>query len=200
MVDADFFNKQHVKDDVPPLDTTVFDKPIIFSLGREFRDYPTLIKAVHDLGVHLVILAGSLWSKRANTVQGQSLPSNVYVLDRRLSYKELRYMYDVSQFIVIPLFNVDFQAGVTSLLEAMSMEKAIICSAAPGQTDVVADGETGLYVPPEDVAALREAIVQLLNDPQEAARMGKNGRKRIHESMSLARYVARLNQFVNPPQ
>lgn len=195
MVDAEFFNK-HLVDDTPLLESVPTDKPIIFSLGREFRDYPTLIEAVRDLDVQLVISAGSLWSKRTNSIQGHPLPPNVHVFDHRLSYKELRYMYDISQFIVIPLYNVSFQAGVTSLLESMAMEKALICSATPGQTDVVVEGETGIYVEPENPAVLREAIVNLLNAPEQAAFLGRNGRSRIDNHMSLEKYVSRLNKYV----
>ena len=96
----------------------------------------------------------------------------------------------------MPLYNVNFQAGVTAILEAMAMERAVICSRTPGQTDVIVEGETGLYVPPEDPRALRQAIEYLLANPDVAERMGKAGRKRIEELMSLDRYVARLSEYV----
>jgi glycosyltransferase involved in cell wall biosynthesis len=96
----------------------------------------------------------------------------------------------------MPLYNVNFQAGVTALLEAMAMEKAIICSKTPGQTDVIIEGETGLYVPPEEPAALRAAICHLLEHQEEAARMGRNGRQLIEERMSLEQYVRGLLPYV----
>jgi glycosyltransferase involved in cell wall biosynthesis len=43
---------------------------------------------------------------------------------------------------------------------------------------IVADGETGILVPPGDPVALRSAIQQLLADPLLRARMGAEGRKR----------------------
>jgi hypothetical protein len=36
----------------------------------------------------------------------------------------------------VPLLDVPFQAGVTTILEAMAMEKTVICSRTLGQTDV----------------------------------------------------------------
>lgn len=193
MVDANFFAPEQASqpdDFLPELD----DRPIISSVGLEFRDYPTLMEAVRGLDVQVVIAAASPWSKRADTTADQDIPDNVLV--RRFTQFELRDLYAMSAFFVMPLFNVNFQAGVTALLEAMALEKAIICSQTPGQTDVVVEGETGLYVPPEDAAALRAAIVHLLENPQEAERMGHNGRKRIVNYMSLERYVERLNQIV----
>jgi glycosyltransferase involved in cell wall biosynthesis len=96
----------------------------------------------------------------------------------------------------MPLYNVNFQAGVTALLEAMAMELAVICSRTPGQTDVVVEGQTGIYVPPENPEALRAAICRLLEQQTEAERMGKNGRQRIIEKMSLERYVEGLLPYV----
>ena len=185
MVDTRFFSPQQVTAQV---------RPMICSAGLEFRDYPTLIKVAADLAVEVVIGAGSPFSKRPNTAQQADLPANVTV--SRFTQFELRQLYADSLFVVMPLYNVDFQAGVTVILEAMAMEKAIICSGTPGQTDVVIDGETGIYVPPEDPVALRDAIAYLLANPEVAARMGKAGRRRVEREMSLDCYTERLNGFV----
>jgi glycosyltransferase involved in cell wall biosynthesis len=96
----------------------------------------------------------------------------------------------------MPLENVEFQAGVTAILEAMAMGKAVICTRTPGQTDVIIEGETGLYVPAGDDAALRAAIQHLLDLPAEAQRMGHNGRRLVEQTMSLDAYTTRLAQFV----
>ena len=185
MVDTRFFSPQQVTAQV---------RPMICSAGLGFRDYPTLIKVAADLAVEVVIGAGSPFSKRPNTAQQADLPANVTV--SRFTQYELRQLYADSLFVVMPLYNVDFQAGVTVILEAMAMEKAIICSGTPGQTDVVIDGETGIYVPPEDPVALRDAIAYLLANPEVAARMGKAGRRRVEREMSLDCYTERLNGFV----
>jgi glycosyltransferase involved in cell wall biosynthesis len=58
----------------------------------------------------------------------------------------------------MPLYQVDFQAGVTAILEAMAMGKAVICTRTPGQADIILEGETGLYAEPCDPATLRLAI------------------------------------------
>jgi glycosyltransferase involved in cell wall biosynthesis len=76
------------------------------------------------------------------------------------------------------------------------MEKAIVCTRTEGQTDVVIDGETGLYVTPADPAALKEAITRLLNDSACRERMGRAGRQRIENEMSLDCYIERLDVFV----
>lgn len=196
MVDSHFFaSDQVIAHDSALSNELLIGKPMSCSVGLEFRDYPTLMKAVKGLDLQVVVAAGSPWSKRKDSTEGTDIPENVVV--RRFTQYDLRQVYADSAFMVMPLYNVNFQAGVTAILEAMSMSKAVICSQTPGQTDVVIEGETGLYVPPDDPKALRKAIQHLLDHPEEAARMGRNGRKRIEEYMSLDRYVERLERYVD---
>ncbi len=195
MVDTEFFQPDKANEDRAVLpELSQIQCPIICAVGLEFRDYPTLMIAVEDLDIHVVIAAASPWSKRSDSTSGQSIPANVTV--SRFSQYELRDVYAKSAFMVMPLFDNEFQAGVTALLEAMAMEKAVICSQTAGQTDVIIDYETGLYVPPENPIALRHEIIALLNQPHEAKRMGRNGRIHVEESMSLFHYVKRLNLHV----
>jgi len=188
MVDSDFFSCARVVPRPTPVPRQ------ICAVGLEFRDYPTLMRAVDGLDVRVVIAAASPWSKRVDTTQDQKIPANVTV--RRFSQFELRQVYADSAFVVMPLFDVNFQAGITSILEAMAMERAVICSRTSGQTDVIVDGETGVYVPPGDAAALRAAIAHLLDHPAEAERMGYAGRRLIDAQMNLDRYVERLQAYV----
>jgi glycosyltransferase involved in cell wall biosynthesis len=194
MVDADFFALGMAQGNsrLPlPRDPAL---PVICAVGLEFRDYATLIKAVKGLNVLVIIAAASPWSKRADTTTQQEIPENVIV--QRFSQYELRDLYKASQFVVMPLFNVNFQAGVTAILEAMAMERAVICSRTPGQTDVIVENETGIYVPSEDPQALRAAIQNLLDHPAMAEKMGKKGRQRILREMSLDCYVERLSTYL----
>lgn len=194
MVDADFFSPNRAGQVDLNLELNNPNAPLICAVGLEFRDYKTLMAAVKDLDIQVVIAAASPWSKRPDTTTNQDIPDNVLV--RRFTQFELRELYAMSRFFVMPLYNVDFQAGVTALLEAMAMELAVICSQTPGQTDVVVDGETGCYVPPEKPEALRIAIDDMLQNKEQTLQMGINGRRRIEQKMSLERYVAGLLPYV----
>jgi glycosyltransferase involved in cell wall biosynthesis len=77
----------------------------------------------------------------------------------------------------MPLVEVDFQAGITTILEAMSMALPVVCTRTTGQTDTILDGETGVYVAPGDAGALRAAIERLLANEEEAGRLGANARR-----------------------
>jgi glycosyltransferase involved in cell wall biosynthesis len=156
----------------------------ICSAGLERRDYAPLLEAVRGLDLTLTIAAGgSPWTKH-DPLAEHNLPPNV--IKRRIGYQEMRDLYDRSEFVVVPLQDVDFQAGSLVMYEAMAMGKAVIATrtAAHRYGDIVRDGETGLLVPPGDARALRQAIIRLHEDPAEAARLGANGRRVVEEGLN----------------
>jgi glycosyltransferase involved in cell wall biosynthesis len=183
MVDTDFFSP----DAAPPDDG---DERVISAAGLEFRDYPTMIEAVRGIDHPCVIAAGSRWSKRSDSSSGVTLPANVAVCS--LGYEELRQLYSRSAVVVVPLFETDFQAGITTILEAMAMGKAVICTRTAGQTDTIQDGDTGVYVRPGDVSAMRSAIVALLDDPARAAEIGGRAREHVIATASIEAYAGRV--------
>ena len=71
-------------------------------------------------------------------------------------------------------------------IEAMTVGRPLVASRTGGLPDLVAHGETGLLVPPGDVAALREALDNLLGDPERRARMGAAARGRARSYRAAA--------------
>jgi glycosyltransferase involved in cell wall biosynthesis len=67
------------------------------------------------------------------------------------------------------------------VLEAMATGRPVIASRIGGLQDVVRHEETGLLVPPGDVAALRTAMQRLLEDPDLRRRFGEAGLQHIAE-------------------
>jgi glycosyltransferase involved in cell wall biosynthesis len=202
-------------------DDTVGDEPLICSAGLEYRDYPTLLAAVRDLPVDLMIAAGSRWSRHASGLRAEEIPNNVQVTS--LDYTGLRDLYRRSRFVVVPLRPVENQAGITTILEAMSIGKAVIVTATNGQCDIVrgrlcgVDGssnelhgdpavfglpadlaaqETGLYVPPGDAQALRAAIEYLLAHPEKARQMGAAGRRVVERGLTIERFTERFADLI----
>ena len=188
MVDQEFFTPERVTPNSSA-------RPQVCAVGLERRDYETLLRAVEDLDVHVVIAAASPWSKRRGGVGTRTIPSNVTV--RNFTQYELRQLYADSCFMVMPLEDVKFQAGVTAILECLAMGKAVICSRVPGQTDVVVEDENGRYVPPGDPLTLKTEIRRLLSRPEEAVRLGANGRKLIECQMNLDLYVQNLTDVLH---
>jgi glycosyltransferase involved in cell wall biosynthesis len=169
-------------------------RPMICSAGQELRDYPTLVEAARDLDVDVVLAAASPWSKRADTSAGIDIPANVTVTS--LSPFELRQLYGEAALVVVPIQETDFQAGITTILEAMSMSRPVICTRTEGQTDTIVDGETGVYVPIGDVAALRAGIRRLTSEPDEAGRLAEAALRWVRQQADIEVYAARLAALV----
>jgi glycosyltransferase involved in cell wall biosynthesis len=74
-----------------------------------------------------------------------------------------------------------------ALLEALASGRACVASTADSLPEVV--GSAGLLVPPSDPAALGAAIVRLLSDPGERARLGAEARVRA-DAFSVEKMVA----------
>jgi glycosyltransferase involved in cell wall biosynthesis len=199
------------------------EAPMICSVGLEYRDYPTLIEAVRGLDARLEIAAASYWSHHKKVSDEPSLPPNVHIGAHQ--YLSLRYLYAAARFVVVPLVEVPNQAGITVILEAMAMGKAVIVSATRGQTDTVRDRRnhgygrvaravlpgfldapdvpedlkrlpTGFYVQPGDPVELRKAISYLLAHPEVAEELGRNGRRVVESLMSLDAFVERIAQVI----
>lgn len=148
-----------------------------------------------------------------------SLPPNVLI--KSYNYIELRRLYTAARFVVVPLRETDFQAGATVILEAMAMGKAVIVSGTRGQTDIVRDSRndgrgpvvrewwpgfldvpgvaetlgslpTGFYVTPGDPHELRDTIQYLLDHPEIADELGRNGQCVARAYFSLDAFVERF--------
>jgi glycosyltransferase involved in cell wall biosynthesis len=77
-----------------------------------------------------------------------------------------------------------------ALLEAASAGVAVVACDVGGVPDVVADGETGVLVPRDDAAALRNAIASLLGAADERRRLGAAARRHVERRFDTTRLVA----------
>lgn len=185
-VDVKFFRPTTVKGDM------------ICAVGFEMRDYPTLIEALRDLDIRCHIAVGTGREVRGQgqvNRTGKPLPLGITV--GKKNYHDLRDLYARSRFVVVPILpSSDTDNGVTAILEAMAMGKPVICSRVRAQIDVVRDGLNGLYVPPGDPIALREAIVYLWNHPDKAAEMGREGRALVEANHTMERFYEGVKRAV----
>ncbi len=76
-----------------------------------------------------------------------------------------------------------------TLLEAMATGLPVVACDVGGNPEVVADGQTGILVPPRDPAAIAEAIQRLNDDPQLVRRLGNQGRARVEAKFCVRKMV-----------
>jgi peptidoglycan/xylan/chitin deacetylase (PgdA/CDA1 family) len=99
------------------------------------------------------------------------------------------YQKHVEAFL--PTFDIFVLPSLTegiplALLEAMAVRVAVVATAVGGVPEVVRHRESGLLVPPDNPAALQQAIIELLRQPQERLQMAEAAGKRIRERFDLA--------------
>lgn len=101
-----------------------------------------------------------------------------------------------ADMIVIPQKDTQYtQAQIPNkLFEAMSMGKPIIASSTADIPEIL--GAAGLTVPPGDPEALAGMIDRLIDDPQEAATLGRRARDRYLEKYSRECLGEKLEQII----
>ena len=73
------------------------------------------------------------------------------------------------------------------------MRAARACVGSPGAAaEIIADGETGLLVAPDDRTRLLETVVQVLRDRPATAAMGARGRARFLQQFTEERFRDRF--------
>ncbi len=160
-------------------------RPYIIFVGRITRQkgVPVLLRAAASLDpeAQLVLCAGQpdtpeLAAEVTGLVTGlQASRTGVIWIPEMLAKPDVIQL--LSHAVAFACPSLYEPLGIVNL-EAMACGTAVVASAVGGIPEVVADGETGLLVRPDDPAALAAALNALLRDPARAAAMGLAGRKR----------------------
>lgn len=103
---------------------------------------------------------------------------------------ELPGLFRSMRLYVAPMRTEGF--GLTPL-EAMASATPVIATRVGAAEYLVADGETGLLIPPDDHATLVQAIERLLSDPSHAAKLGQAGRIKALEQHNVEREARSIN-------
>jgi glycosyltransferase involved in cell wall biosynthesis len=84
-----------------------------------------------------------------------------------------------------------FEGLCLAVIEAQAAGVPVVATPVGGIVENVVDGETGLLVPPNDPAALAEAIVRILDDPGQGRALAERARPRVFERYARERMVER---------
>jgi len=82
------------------------------------------------------------------------------------------------------------------MIEAMAMGLPVVAPRAAGPLEIVVDGQTGLFYPPEDAAGGAAAVLELLADPERARRMGAAARARVERHFTVSRQLAQTRELL----
>ena len=157
-------------------------RPIIFTLGRlvYYKGLSYLVNAARDVDACLLIGGGGpLRAKLAQQIARLSLAHKVFLLDD-IRQEDLGAYYRACDVFCLPSIRKTEAFGLVQL-EAMYFEKPVVSTdiAGSGVSWVNQSGVTGLVVPPENPAALAQALRRIIESRELAEEFGKNGGKRF---------------------
>ncbi len=166
--------------------------PVIVAIGRlvPAKGYAYLIEAAAQLRARypslqvLVIGEGPLALQLARQIQAAGLGDTVHLTGLR---QDIPFILHQAHLLVLP----SLREGLPMVaLEAMAAGLPVVATDVGGNREAIADGQTGLLVPPEDPEALAEAIQALLDDHAFYARASAQGQQRVLQRFSVERMVA----------
>lgn len=98
--------------------------------------------------------------------------------------------------MVLPARDIEYPAGITSILEAMALGKAVVATRSRGICEYILEGKTGLWADLVDPEDLRKRILYLWNQAEIAEQMGVAARDWATERPDMARYASELAAIV----
>ncbi|MFV0315592.1 MAG: glycosyltransferase family 4 protein [Microthrixaceae bacterium] len=86
----------------------------------------------------------------------------------------------------------EYEGQPFTIIESLAAGVPIVASDIPAIASMITDGDNGTLVPWGDAAALHDAIVSLLEDPDERRRISKLNRRAAHERYDRSVFVEHL--------
>jgi glycosyltransferase involved in cell wall biosynthesis len=171
------------------------DTPVIGTIGRlePRKGHDGLIRAVSEVkkivpGISLVIAGHDPWG------YGKELQSLIDRLGLGEAVRLVGFQSDIAAF----LNSVDIFAFATQsegfgqvVIEAMAAGKPVVASKIAPLTEIIKEGETGLFAAPDNPRAIANALAWLIAHPQEAQQMGKHGQERVCDHFSAEKMAER---------
>ncbi|WP_317190618.1 glycosyltransferase family 4 protein [Winogradskyella marina] len=92
------------------------------------------------------------------------------------SIVDIRPYVFISDIFVFPSFREGFP---NVILQANSMEKPCIVTDINGNNELITHNYNGLIIPPKDIISLKQAMLNLLNNPDQTLKLASNCRQNI---------------------
>lgn len=176
------------------------DKVTLLSLGRlvKRKGVDMVIKAIASLNkemqdkiCYLVVGTGEADSYLKDLAARENVK---VVFTGEVSNSEKWSFLDLCDIFVMPARAIDgdFEGFGIVYLEANLYGKPVIAGRSGGVSDAVVNKETGLLIDPENIEEIAAAIKTLVNNPEERARLGKNGRQRAVSSFLWSNQIKKL--------
>ena len=163
--DTQFFNPGKASQDKK--------RPTLVSVGLEKRDYRLLAQATFDLDVDVKISGFSNDASALKKTFPDVMPDN---MSRKFyEWADLLQLYRDADIVVVSLVDNKYAAGVQVMMEGMACKRPVIISNTQGMVDYLKQSHALKVVEVGDAEGLRQAIVELLSNPEKAQAQAEAG-------------------------
>jgi glycosyltransferase involved in cell wall biosynthesis len=174
-------------------------RPVVGTIGRleDRKGHEQLLAALQALSRRangqrpqgLIVGDGPLRDKLAAQARALGVADDVRFTG---TVTDVRPLLEAMDVFVLP----SWAEGMSNaLMEAMAAARPVVATAVGGNTEVVADGSTGVLVPPGDPAALASAVGGLLHEPDRASRLAATARTFVTDRFGARARVAELERL-----
>ncbi|MFZ3374909.1 MAG: glycosyltransferase [Chthoniobacterales bacterium] len=140
-------------------------------------------------------MAGRLMDREFSArVKGLATAVKCLAIQDALNHRQAIELLEGVNVVVFP--SRDEAMPTVTMLEAMSLGKAIISTTVGGATEFMTDGENGLLVAPEAAHALSQAIGRLIKHPALVPELGKNARATYEKYFTMERFGAAFHDLI----
>ena len=167
--------------------------PSLLFVGRlvGYKGLDVLLEAMPKVSATLLVVGeGPLLSIYRTRVQELVLEDRVVFLGS-VTDEELAGLYAGCSVFVLPSISNNEAFGIVQL-EAMAAGRPVVSTNLPTGVPYVNESDvTGFVVPARDSESLAEALNRLLDKPELAERMGRQGRLRVETEFQLSQMIDR---------
>ena len=163
------------------------NEKFVLSIGNDrHRDWETLINAWCLEFPNLKIITNH--KIKSNKKNIKILNSNWNI--KTISDQEILKLYNLCDFVIIPLKNTIQPSGQSVCLQAMACNKIVIMSEIDGIWDKnnLIDNKHLVYVKPMNVNALRDKIKDILLNKKKFMEMNKVSRSNVNKHFSVKKF------------
>ena len=170
---------------------------IVANLNRDVKRVDVFVKAAAIVGRHLphtqfwVIGEGHLRESLEKLAVEEGLGEKIVFLGRRSDVPEL-----LNQ-VTVGILSSDSEGLSNAIMEYMAKGIPAVVTDVGGNAELVRDGRNGYVVPPGNPKAMADAILKLVQSPEKAVQMGREGFKMINEAFSVPYMVDRTINVYN---
>lgn len=168
--------------------------PLIGTVGRLHpqKGLSTLLAAMTDLKTHiptvrwLVVGDGELREELEQQTDAYGLSDSVIFAGARSDVPQILAALDL---FALPSL---WEGLPLAALEAMAAGLPVIATTVGGVPEVVVNEVTGLLVPPNNPAALAQALRQVLANPAQRQAMGAAGQEQVAKKFSVSSIIPQI--------